>query len=93
MSAIEKLIGEPETSEMGRLPDNHVTRDKPHSRALPGLTKKGTRPRFKLVGPEADLFVVLREIDITLRAASLEPDRWLRTPARSNPLAGKTPIA
>jgi hypothetical protein len=58
-----------------------------------GLTKKGTRPRFKLVGPEADLFVVLREIDTTLRAASLEPTRWLRTPTRSNPLAGKTPIA
>jgi hypothetical protein len=58
-----------------------------------GLTKKGTRPRFKLVGPEADLFVVLREIDTTLRAASLEPTRWLRTPARSNRLARKTPIA
>jgi hypothetical protein len=57
-----------------------------------GLTKKGTRPRFKLVGPEAELSMILREIDTTLRAAALEPDRWLRTPVRSKPLAGKTPI-
>jgi hypothetical protein len=58
-----------------------------------GLTKKGTRPRFKLVGPEAELFRVLREIDTTLRAASLEPAGWLRMPGPSKPLAGKTPIA
>jgi len=44
------------------------------------------------VGPEAELFVVLREIDTTLRTAALEPARWLRTPVRSKPLAGKVPI-
>jgi hypothetical protein len=58
-----------------------------------GLTKKGTRPRFQLVGLQAELFAVLREIDTTLSAASLKPDQWLRTPVQSKPLAGKTPIA
>jgi hypothetical protein len=37
--------------------------------------------------------MVLREIDTTLRAAALEPNRWLRKPVRSKPLAGKTPSA
>ena len=58
-----------------------------------GLTKKGTRPRFRLVGSEAALFAVLREIDATLTLASLDPAEWLRTPKKGAPLGGRTPVA
>ena len=56
------------------------------------LTKKGERPRFRLVGPEAAAFAVLREIDATLTLASQDPGRWLRAGRRGTPLQGQTPL-
>lgn len=56
------------------------------------LTRKGERPRFRLVGSEAAAFAVLREIDATLTLASQDPGRWLRAGRRGAPLQGQTPL-
>ena len=58
-----------------------------------GLTKKGTRPRFKLEGAEAERFAFLREIDTSLRSLGLEARAWLAQPIASAPFGGKAPLA
>ena len=58
-----------------------------------GLTKKGTRPRFRLEGAEAERFAALREIDAALRALGLEPRAWLARPAAEPPFRGAPPLA
>ncbi len=58
-----------------------------------GLTKKGTRPRFRLAGAEASRFRLLQQIDAALGSAGLDPGAWLRAPsARAEPLGGQAPL-
>ncbi len=42
-----------------------------------GLTKKGTRPRSKMVGGEVVAFLGLKEIDTVLIPLDISPSRWL----------------
>jgi hypothetical protein len=58
-----------------------------------GLTKKGTRPRFRLTGEEAEVFGYLKEIDATLATLGAEPAEWMRQPVREAPFKGATPLA
>ncbi len=58
-----------------------------------GLTKKNTRPRFKLVGEEAVLLRSFQEIDAALRPLGLEPKTWLHQPIAAAPFDGATPAA
>jgi HEPN domain-containing protein len=58
-----------------------------------GLTKKGTRPRFRLVGPEAELFTYLKEIDTALKALGTEPADWIHQPIKEDPFKGTIPLA
>jgi hypothetical protein len=57
-----------------------------------GLSKKGTRPRFRLPGEKAPLFHLLREIDAALGALGAPPDVWLRRSIASTPFSGATPL-
>jgi hypothetical protein len=57
-----------------------------------GLTKKGTRPRFKLVGQEVDMLRGLLEIDAALMPLQLDPRDWLNQPLKAEPFGGATPI-
>ena len=58
-----------------------------------GLTRKGTRPRFKLADPETDMLIHLQDIDAALRSAGLDPRKWLWNAVAEAPLLGVTPIA
>jgi hypothetical protein len=58
-----------------------------------GLTKKGTRPRFKLVGAEADMLHRLQEIDGALTSLALDQGKWLYQAIAGPPFLGTTPIA
>jgi hypothetical protein len=58
-----------------------------------GLTRKGTRPRFRVVGREAELFSYLQEIDAALRVLGSEPAEWIRQPIREAPFRGASPLA
>ena len=58
-----------------------------------GLTKKGTRPRFRVVGPGAELFSYLREIETGLKTLGSEPVDWIRQPIKEDPFKGTTPLA
>ena len=58
-----------------------------------GLTKKGTRPRFRLAGEEAALLKSFQEIDAALRPLGLEPKTWLHQPIKAAPFDGATPAA
>ena len=58
-----------------------------------GLTKKGTRPRFKLSGNEVEMFGGLAEIDAALPPLQLDPRSWLRRAIKDAPFAGATPLA
>lgn len=58
-----------------------------------GLTKAGTRPRFKLAGAEAERLAQLRQIDDALAALGLDPRAWLRQAIQAAPFAGATPLA
>lgn len=53
-----------------------------------GLTRKGTRPRFRLDGEEAARFSLLRALDTALSALGREPRAWLRAAQAG----GGTPI-
>jgi hypothetical protein len=55
-----------------------------------GLSKKGTRPRFKLLGEEADMVRRLVEIDEALSALELDPEDWLNKPVKAPPFKGAT---
>ena len=57
-----------------------------------GLTKKGTRPRFRVAGEEATLFSFLQEIDSGLQLLGTAPDIWLRQPIAAAPFDGATPL-
>ena len=56
-----------------------------------GLTKKGTRPRFKLAGEEAALLRSFQEIDAARGLLGLEPKTWLHQPIKAAPFDGATP--
>ena len=58
-----------------------------------GLTKKGTRPRFRVVGRQAELFSYLQEIDAALTVLGSEPAEWIRQPIREAPFKGASPLA
>ena len=58
-----------------------------------GLTKKGTRPRFKLAGDEVEAFLGLQEIDTAVDALKLRPSAWLRQPIKEQPFGGTAPLA
>ena len=58
-----------------------------------GLTKKGTRPRFRLAGDEVDMLAGLQEIDAGLSALKLDPRSWVHHPAHEVPFQGATPLA
>lgn len=58
-----------------------------------GLTKKGTRPRFRVVGPEAELFSYLREIETALKTLGTNSADWIRQPIKEDPFKGRTPLA
>jgi hypothetical protein len=57
-----------------------------------GLTKQGTRPRFRVKGEEAKLFSLLQEIDASLKSLGVAPDDWLRKPIAEKPFSGATPL-
>jgi hypothetical protein len=57
-----------------------------------GLTKKGTRPRFRLTGAEAERFRYLREIDEGLKPLGIAPAKWLRQIRGNAPFNGDTPL-
>ncbi|MBS0640212.1 MAG: DUF2384 domain-containing protein [Proteobacteria bacterium] len=57
-----------------------------------GLTKKGTRPRFKVAGAEAALFGHLREIEAALAPLVGDPAAWLRSPIPESPFDGSSPL-
>ncbi len=53
-----------------------------------GLTRRGTRPRFRLVDAEIDRFHLMQTLDDALAALGTEPRTWLRTQ-----LDGSAPLA
>jgi hypothetical protein len=57
-----------------------------------GLTKKGTRPRFKLSDSEAEVVTAMRSLDDTLAQLGLEPAEWLSKPLRTDPFQGAAPL-
>jgi hypothetical protein len=58
-----------------------------------GLTKKGTRPRFKLAGEEVDMLHGLQEIDAALSPLGLDAPLRLNEPVEGAPFEGSTPLA
>ncbi len=60
---------------------------------LGGLTKKGTRPRFKLSAEESEAFWGLQEIDNALVPLRLEPHEWIHHSIKEKPFNGATPLA
>ncbi len=58
-----------------------------------GLTRKGTRPRFRLVGEEAARQAALRRLDGALEALGIDPSGWLRAVRKDPPFRGETPLA
>jgi hypothetical protein len=55
-----------------------------------GLSKKGTRPRFKLLGEEVEMVKLLLEIDSALSTLGLDPRSWLTKPVKDAPFRGTT---
>ncbi len=58
-----------------------------------GLTRKGTRPRFRLQDEESARYAALRRLDAALDALGLDPGDWLSTPRKEPPFNGLTPFA
>jgi hypothetical protein len=58
-----------------------------------GLTKKGTRPRFKLTEEEGEIVAAMRSLSETLEQLGLDPVQWLSAPIRPDPFRGTTPIS
>lgn len=56
-----------------------------------GLTRKGTRPRFKLSDSEAEVVAAMRALDATLAQLGLDPAQWLSKPLRPDPFQGAAP--
>jgi hypothetical protein len=57
-----------------------------------GLTRSGTRPRFRLHGVEAQRFAGLQAIDAALAAMGVDPVSWLTERQHGEPYGGKTPL-
>jgi hypothetical protein len=57
-----------------------------------GLTRKGTRPRFKLAPAEAEALQLLQGIDAGLSRLAQDPARWLRQPLATAPFRGARPL-
>ncbi len=57
-----------------------------------GLTRKGTRPRFRLSDQEASTLAQLREMDDALSVLELDARDWLRVPIKSLPFRGRAPL-
>ena len=58
-----------------------------------GLTKRNTRPRFRLLGDEQARFTALARLDTALGALGLEPAGWLSTTRQEAPFKGDPPLA
>ena len=58
-----------------------------------GLTKKDTRPRFRLQGDKVDMLAGLQEIDAVLAPLKLEPAKWVHDPVEDAPFQGVSPLA
>jgi hypothetical protein len=58
-----------------------------------GLTRTGTRLRFKLSVGEAEIVAAMRSLDTTLAQLGLDPAEWLAKPLRPEPFRGATPLA
>ena len=58
-----------------------------------GLSKTGTRPRFKLANDEAERVRRLVEIDDALSALGLDAKDWLNKPVKAAPFKGATLIS
>ena len=58
-----------------------------------GLTRKGTRPRFRLAGDEAVRYAALRSLDAAIGTLGLAPSDWLATVRTEAPFGGDTPLA
>jgi hypothetical protein len=72
------------------LPDLAALRLIGHSR---GLSKSGTRLRFKLLAEEAEMVKLLFEIDQAIRNLGLDPKTWVDKPIKTEPFKGGTPIS
>jgi hypothetical protein len=57
-----------------------------------GLTRKGTRPRFKLTEKEAEVVAAMRSLDAALGQLGLDPAKWLLSPLRPEPFGGRPPL-
>jgi hypothetical protein len=57
-----------------------------------GLTRKGTRPRFRLQGEEAEMAGRLSEIDQSLSGLRADHRKWLNKPIQNAPFNGATLI-
>jgi hypothetical protein len=57
-----------------------------------GLTRKGTRPRFKLTPAEAEVLQLMQGIDAGLSRLAQDPARWLRQPLAAAPFRGARPL-
>jgi hypothetical protein len=57
-----------------------------------GLTRTGTRPRFKLSEGEAEIVAAMRSLDATLTQLGLNPAKWLAAPLRPEPFRGAPPL-
>ena len=58
-----------------------------------GLTRKGTRPRFKLNDAETNMLIRLQNIDEALTSARLDPGKWLREAVAAAPFFDTTPLS
>ena len=57
-----------------------------------GLSKKGTRGRFKLLEPEARMVSLLFKINQTLENLELDRGTWVDQPVKAVPFGGATPV-
>ena len=57
-----------------------------------GLTRKGTRPRFKFSADEAEMAAALRGLDQALSLLQLDPKAWLRDAQAPEPFRRRTPM-
>ena len=57
-----------------------------------GLTRRGTRPRFRLVGDEIERFHLLQTLDDALAALGQAPRGWLQAAVDTPPFKGAAPL-
>lgn len=61
--------------------------------AGPPRTKKGSRPRFRLVGAQLETYALLRAIDRHLEDLRQDPAAWFAAPNREKPFSRRSPLA